>query len=150
MLAEQIELSADAKCAIKSFRDAKPWRGTFEERLEKFHTFAKTFADACGLEVEFVFAGDEQQDTSLPANGGYSAEFNKIVLAGKLSVVTLLFSFGLVAGLARAEALRWAQKLFRHYFPRSWAGCEVSQSGLVVRRRTRTVDDVEEDGDEGE
>jgi hypothetical protein len=137
-------LSDEAKGAVKAFRDAKPWRGTFEERHEKFNTFATAFAEATGLECEFVFVGDETGR----GQGFYSPNANKIVLSGKLSVVTLLFCFGLALGVNRTESLKWAKGVFKHYFPRSFAGC-VEVSGLL-KRREDMVEEQEEEGEEEE
>lgn len=131
MRAEQLILDDAGKAAIKRFRDSKPWRGTFEERLGKFTTFYNELADACAITATFEFVGEE--DLSQPGNGGYDPENHRVVLAGKLSAVTLLFCFGLVGGLGRREALNWSSGLFRHYFPRSFRGCDLV-NGLLVRR----------------
>lgn len=147
MQANRLVLSDEAKAAIKAFRDAKPWRGTFEERHEKFNSFATAFAEGCGLTCTFRFAGDERPNGL--GQGCYNPEVNRIALAGKLSVVTLLFCFGLAVGLERREALKWAKKLFGHYFPRSRANC-VEVNGLLIKRREPEVEDVEEHGDEEE
>lgn len=145
MRASQLVLSDEAKAAVKAFRDAKPWRGTFEERHEKFHAFATAFAEAVGLQCEYVFAGEETGN----GQGGYVARENKIVLSGKLSVVTVLFCFGLAVGLGRLEALKWAKGIFKHYFPRSFAGC-VEVNGLLKRREEMGPEEVEEEGEEEE
>lgn len=122
MRAEQLVLAPAGRQAIKSLRDAKPWRGTFGERKEKFETFAAEFADATGMTVKFEFVGKERR--TKPGNGGYDSTANRIVLIGKLSVITALFCFGSAGGLKRAEALKWARDLFAHFFPRSFARCQ--------------------------
>ena len=144
MRADQVQLSDEAKMAVKAFRDAKPWRGTFDQRREKFETFVTAFSDACGFEVDFEVIGDGE---TAERNGGYVPELNKVFLAGKLSVVTLLFAFGMVAGLSRSQALVWARDLFKHYFPRSYAGCELVGGCLVKRREAEAIEDG---GDEEE
>ena len=129
MRAEQLVLSVAGKDAVKRFRDAKPWGESFAVRLEKFKGFAAEFAEACGMTVKFEFLGDESPGR--PGNGGYDPVGNRVVLVGKLSVVTTLFAFGMVGGLERGEALKWATKLFRHYFPRSFARCRMVNGILV-------------------
>lgn len=148
MQANRLLLSDEGKNAIKAFRDAKPWKGTFEERKEKLETFANAFRDACGLECDFVFVGARDGIEAPHGNGMYHPQANKVVLSDKLSVVTLLFAFGMAAGLNRVEALTWAKGLFRHYFPRSAANC-VEVGGLMVKRR-ETAEEIEDDGDEEE
>lgn len=133
MRAERLILSQEGKEAIKRFRNAKPWRGTFADRQEKFETFHDELAGACGFTTKFEFVGEE--NATRPGNGGYDPTGNRIVLAGKLSVVTMLFCFGLVGELSRAESLKWSGKLFKHYFPRSFARCQQVGTMLLTEGR---------------
>jgi hypothetical protein len=130
MRAEQLVLDDAGKQAIKNFRDSKPWQGSFAERLEKFNTFYRELAAACAVEAPFEFVGAE---TGI-GNGGYDRDNNRILLVGKLSVVTLLYCFAILHGLERGEALAWAKGLFRHYFPRSFRRC--SDVNGVLRKNS--------------
>jgi hypothetical protein len=57
---------------------------------------------------------------------------NKITLTGRLSVVTYLYLFVLATGANWLAALAASRRLFRHFFPRSYAGCR-NEGGLLVR-----------------
>ena len=129
MRADQLVLSAAAQEAVKRFRSAKPWRGTFADRKEKFETFHAELNEACGFETGLLIVGEI--DETRRGNGGYHAESNQIILACKLSVVTYLYGFALAAGLGRPEALTWARELFAQYFPRSFARCRIVE-GCVI------------------
>jgi len=144
MKAEQLTLSASATAALKAFRDSKPWRGSLDQRREKFETFHAALCEATGLTPELVLLEVERDAGVVTGgNGGYSGRRNTIVLAGKLSVVTYLFAFGLLAGLdGRDEAMKWARGLFKHFFPRSAAGC-VEVGGLMLRRPPTEVTEDE-------
>jgi hypothetical protein len=47
-------LNDAANAAVKAFRDAKPWRGTAEERLAKFTELHRGLCRAYGLETILV------------------------------------------------------------------------------------------------
>ncbi len=123
-------LNPAAKTALKKFRASKPWRGTFEERWEKFMTLRQKLSEACDVAPILEFHGNEQLDR--PGNGAWLGRRNTIVLTGKLSVVTFLMCFAGALGMTRDDALGWAQGIFRHYFPRSFGGCR-RQGDLLLR-----------------
>ena len=124
-----LNLNAAASEAIKAFRDAKPWQGTPDERLAKFTELHRGLARAYDLETILVREGNDEQG----ASGGsfFAPRLNRIVLRGKLSVVTYLFCFALACGLQRIAALAWAKDTFRHFFPRSFARC-TDVGGMLV------------------
>jgi hypothetical protein len=149
MRAERLVLSEEGKAAVKKFRDAKPWRGTIEERTAKFETFHAELCAAAGLECGLVL--HEIDPLARHGDGAYDPQGNRIILVRKLSVVTLLYCFGGAAGLGRGEALTWATGLFRHYFPRSFAACRLVRGRLVNEPDAgEDVPEVDPDLEDGE
>jgi len=126
-------LNPTARQSIKSFRDAKPWKGTLGERAAKFAELHRGLCRAYDLETMLVRdeAGDPDH-TGSSAASRYDARTDRIVQRGRLSVVTYLFCFGAAVGMTRGEALGWARDLFAHYFLRSFRGCR-AEGDLLVR-----------------
>jgi hypothetical protein len=124
-------LNPAARAAVKAFRDAKPWRGVRDERGDKFAELHRGLCRAYGLETMLV-----RDDGGDPEGSSGASTFdprkNRITLRGRLSVVTYLFLFAAAAGVSGRAALRVAHGTFRHFFPRSFAGCRVA-GGLLVR-----------------
>ena len=130
--------------ATKAFAKSKPWRGTLEERAEKFHTYhaavaaendlthslivmEETLGDAPGTSTGAIVHVD---DAGLPTHErtGKLA----IVLAKKLSVVTYLFLVAGALGYDRRKALKFAVNLFKQCFPLSFSACRL-EGGLLIR-----------------
>lgn len=127
------ELNAAAKVAVKAFRDSKPWRGTLEERADKFAELHRGMCRAYDLET--ILVRDDAGDiTHEQCSGGseYDARTNRIIQRGRLSVVTYLYLFSLAVGNRRLQGMTLARKTFSHYFPRSFARCR-DIGGLLVK-----------------
>jgi hypothetical protein len=126
-------LTPETRQAIKSFRDAKPWRGDLAERAEKFSTLHRGLCRAYDLETILVRDDAADPDHTGTSGGSYfDPRKNRIVLRGRLSAVTYLFLFGRAVGMTRAKAIVWVREQFAHYFPRSFRGCR-EEGGLLVR-----------------
>ena len=66
-------------------------------------------------------------------NGGIDPDTKRIILVGKLSVVTYFFCFAAAAfGYDRDQAFSWAETLYRRMFPRS-AERMTYGGGLVLK-----------------
>jgi len=105
--------------ANQAFKRSKPWRGSLEQRKEKFMHLNHDLAAVCGIPApELVFG---------PMNGGSSGSSHyipgahQIVLKGRLSVVTFLHEFAHSCGKNEVIACRWSINLFRRCFPRQYA-----------------------------
>lgn len=128
-----IELNPAARQAIKNIRDAKPWRGPLQERADKFATLHREMCRAYDLETMLV--RDDAFDPECTGTSGgsfFNPLKNKIVLMGRLSVVTYLFLLGLATGAGREAAMQFAHEQFRHFFPRSFARCRLVD-GLLIK-----------------
>jgi hypothetical protein len=126
--------SENLLAAMATFKAAKPWRGTVEERKPKFQTLHTTLcaSEGCNwtLSLDYVTA---PETTSVMS--GLKDDTHELVMIGKLSVVTYLFLFaGAAYGMERGEALAWAQALYRQTFPVSAARMTFTEEGLVLNR----------------
>lgn len=145
MRSEPITLNPAGRAALKAFRDSKPWKGTVDQRADKFAELHRGLIAAYELETLLV-----RDDQTVDPNGSSGASMfdsleNRIVLRGRLSVVTYLYCFACAYLLcqstvsrndATAVAIEWAQAQFRHFFPRSARGCR-EDNGLLVRDEPR-------------
>ena len=129
-------LNPAARGAIKAFRDSKPWQGTREGRGAKFAELHRGLCRAYDLETMLVREdNDSSEDTGTSTRSRVDLQTNKIILRGRLSVVTYLFLFAAAAtggNIRPADALTFARDQFRHFFPRSYAGCR-DAGGLMIR-----------------
>jgi hypothetical protein len=101
--------------ALREFRRSRPWRGSVEEREEKFRTLNHALAGAYGIrEPELVV---EALDGTTSGRSHYTPALHRIVLSGKLSVVTYLHEFAHARGMGERGAARWSINLFRRIFP---------------------------------
>lgn len=128
----RVKLNVAAFAAVKAFRRSKAWRGTFEERLEKFTTLKTALADAYGIDPGLVIEFHGEENREQLGNGAYDPRKNTIHLVGKLSVVTFLHCFARARGMTRQEAFRWSLSVFKKMFPVSFARCH--SAGLILIR----------------
>ena len=138
VLDDSVRLNPEATAALKAFRSAKPWRGTFAERCGKFTALHAALAPVYGLEVRLVLPRTETPER--PGNGGFfpadapgvpEAYRGAVVLTGKLSVVTYLHCLGKARGMNRREACRWSINVFRKIFPRSFGAASTDGFRIV-------------------
>lgn len=126
--ATTLTLNDAARAAIKAFRDAKPWRGDLTERGEKFANLHRALTRA--YDMETILVRDDRDATGCSGGSATDLRTNKIMLTGRLSVVTYLFCFAAACGLRRSEAFAFAKDQFRHFFPRSFARC-IEVNGML-------------------
>jgi hypothetical protein len=116
--------------AIRAFARSHPWRGTEDERKEKFRRLNHDLASAYGIpEPELVF---DRLDDSHSGDSSYSPAGHRITLRGRLSVVTLIHEFGHARGMGERGACRWSINLFRRSFPKQYAKL-VHEGHMLVR-----------------
>lgn len=105
--------------AVRTFAQAGPWKGSTESREEKFRQLNQDLASACGIDeptLAFRCLGGKSSGAShyIPGN-------HRIVLMGRLSVVTFLHEFAHALGYGERQACRWSINLFRKCFPRQYS-----------------------------
>jgi hypothetical protein len=131
---DNVRVHADAVAAIRAYRAAKPWRGTFEEQWAKLDTLHTALKAAYGMTCRLVYVptpNPEMRDGGYCPAGSGTPYDDCVVLAGKVSVVTYLLGIGFARGKDRREAMGWAVSVFKRFFPRSFAGCDTSGPMLV-------------------
>ena len=131
---------------IGDFRNAGPWAGTIAERKAKFENCFYRLCEAAGLDqdgwrVEFEIPNRFSEWTSSGSSHANYME-KKMVLRGRLSVITLFHEFGHayfgVEGgnleLAQIEAQDFAKRLFQEYFPDKFARLRTNpETGLLEK-----------------
>jgi hypothetical protein len=119
--------------AMQQFADAKPWSGTVEERQQKFIRRNRALTFAYGVtEPDLVF---EVLDGGTSGRSRYEAAQHRIVLAGRLSVITYLHEFAHSMGHSERMACRWSVNLFRLAFPQKFSGL-IQVGHLLINPRS--------------
>ena len=112
--------------AVRAFAKSKPWRGTLEERQEKFRSLNQALSIAYTVQCpQLVFRGNGEGDSGRSC---YIPMVDVIVMSGRLSVVTFLHEWGhRLSGASERKACRWSLNLFRKCFPKSWSRLRFDQ-----------------------
>lgn len=104
--------------AMRSFKKSRPWSGSIEKRKEKFRRLNKALAGCYGRPApDLVF---ERINNSSSARSRYEPAANRIVIVGRLSVVSFLHEFGHALGKGEWQACKWSINLFRKVIPREF------------------------------
>jgi hypothetical protein len=121
--------------ALRAFRRARPWRGTFEERATKFAALHAELCRIYGLDTRLSQRSWRRIDVAC-----YVPSADRIVLP-RLSVVTYLHELGHARGWDERQTCKWSINLFRRIFPRSYARCR-HRGHMLVRdgRRPRRAE----------
>ena len=110
---------AAALRAVRAFAESNPWKGTVAQRKQKFRALNDSLAVAYGItEPELLF---ESIDGSHSGASHYIPALHRIVMVGKLSVVTYLHEFAHARAIGERGACRWSINLFRRCFPRQFS-----------------------------
>ena len=117
---DQMPYRPEVTHAVIRFARRHPWRGTVEDREAKFEQLNRDLATACGIAVPALNC--QCIDGSSSGSSHYIPTQHRIVLVGKLSVVTYLHEFAHALGMDERDACRWSINLFRRCFPEAvWA-----------------------------
>ena len=77
--------------AAKSFASSKPWRGSLNERQQKFQQLHAALRQIYNVNPTLIFLGDGTGDSGL---SNFQARTNVITVCGRLSVITFLHEWG--------------------------------------------------------
>ncbi len=119
ILDDQMSYSSALLHAVKEFAELKPWQGSSKSRQEKFRQLNRSMAEAYRIEPPKLVFG--RLDGGSTEASHYIHREHRIVLTGKLSVITFLHEFGHALGYGEREACRWSINLFRKCFPRQYS-----------------------------
>jgi len=117
-----MKYKGDALRALKAFRRAKAWQGDLGERQEKFMTLHRALCGVYGLNTMLEF-NNNSEEPGTSGNSYFDPANDRIVLQGKLSVVTYLHELGHARGWDERYACIWSVNLFARIFPRSFERC---------------------------
>ena len=137
---ESMRFRASALRAVRRFAEANPWRGTIDERKDKFLQLNRSLADAYNIDVPNLRFGIIDGTSS--GGSHYIPARHRIVLVGKLSVVTYLHEFAHARGMGERGACRWSINLFRRCFPNQYARL-VGRGHMLIKPATIRRDDVQ-------
>ena len=143
---DDMRFKASALRAVRQFAEAHPWRGSLDERKEKFRGLNQSLAVAYGIdepELEFGVI-----DGSSSGSSHYIPSLYRIVMVGKLSVVTYLHEFSHARGMGERGACRWSINLFRKVFPQQYARL-VGRGHMLIKPASITRDNGEARQGEG-
>ena len=118
VLDDQMRFSPAALRAVRAFSDARPWAGSVEERKEKFRKLNKELSEAYNITEPGLAFG--RLDGMSSGSSHYIPHLHRIVLVGKLSVVTYLHEFAHSRGIGEQGACRWSINSFRRGFPKQF------------------------------
>ncbi len=105
--------------AVERFATASPWQGSLISRKKKFQQLNCDLARACNIEQPTLAFGSLYGGSS--GSSFYNPSLHRIVITGKLSVVTVLLEKSNALGYDEEAACRWSINLFRKCFPRQYS-----------------------------
>jgi len=130
VISDSMRFKPSVLVAIMHFKAAEPYRGTLNERHQKFKTLHAALCAAYEITPPQLIFGTDLASCS--GRSCYLLEMNAIILRGRLSVVTYLHEFAHARGLNERQAARWSLNLFRRCFPKSWS--HATFEGHMIRR----------------
>jgi hypothetical protein len=130
ILEERMAYPEQVLLAIQRFAKTAPWIGSLAERKDKFKQLNHDLAEACGIpEPDLTF---RRLDGGTSTASRYIAPMHRIVMMGKLSIVSYLHEFGHAMKMGEREACRWSINLFRRCFPTQY-GHLVHVGHMLIR-----------------
>lgn len=137
----------DAVYAAKQYAKAKPWKGTFAERVAKLRAFHADLGDAYDIDIALVV---DAEGDSPPENANGFVTYDgpggtTIVLDPAFAVLTYLRLFAEALEYDRelrftpskegiaGYAARWANGLFKKAFPKSWDKLVARNAPILTR-----------------
>ena len=116
--------------AVRRFAQANPWHGSLDERKAKFLQLNQALAAAYNIDDPDLRFGTIDGTSS--GGSHYIPARHRIVLIGRLSVVTYLHEFAHARGMGERGACRWSINLFRRCFPTQYARL-VGRGHMLIR-----------------
>lgn len=140
VLDDGAQFNQQALRAVKGFAADGPWTGSQNSRKEKFIRLNRELAAAYDIEAPNLTFGLINRTCSGASH--YIPSRHKIVITGRLSVVTYLHEFAHARGLGERASCRWSINLFRRCFPEQFARLVARGHMLIspasLERRTGT------------
>jgi hypothetical protein len=122
VLDDHLEFPSEVLAAINAIAASGPWTGSLTQRRAKFAGLNRALAAACGIPEPALVL--RRIDGCCSGASHYIPAVHRIVMVGKLSVITFLHEFGHALGMSERETCRWSINLFRRYFPQEYASLQ--------------------------
>ncbi len=119
VLDDEIVYSDELLCVLRIFAASNPWKGSPRIRQRKYRQINHLMAIACRIDKPLLVFDRLDGDSSGASD--FITRVHRIVIVGKLSVVTYLLEFAHALGFDEQEACRWSINLFRKCFPRQYS-----------------------------
>ncbi len=119
VLDEEITYPDELLCVLRIFAASNPWKGSLRTRQRKFRQLNHLMAVVCRIDEPLLAFG--RLDGGSSGASYYTARDHRILITGRLSVVTFLHEFGHALGFDEKAACRWSINLFRKCFPRQYS-----------------------------
>ena len=133
MFDDQMKYKRETIKAMKKFKAANPWKGTVDERFEKFTALCdelKVIYTLPGLELDAHI----QRPYSTSVSSCYCPSEKLILLSGRFSVITFLHEFAHAMDKNEFGATRWSVNLFRKIFHEKMDALK-SNGHCLIRRQ---------------
>ncbi len=118
---DSMRFRPDVLTAVRAFKASHPWRGSLDERHQKFRKLYADLSSAYGIDPpRLVFGNDHVSDSGRSA---YLPKMRTVVLRGKLSISTALHEYAHHLGKNERQACRWSLNLFKRVWPILFSRC---------------------------
>ena len=121
--------------ALKELKTANPWKGTRNQRIEKFEKLNSKLCTIFGrrVSVNYDELGESPDNWSGSGRTSYLVDSQTIVPRGRLSVITFLHKWLNIVNvdeeLEEIDTLELAAELFKTVFPDKFAKLRQTSNG---------------------
>jgi len=138
----EIRNKKEFRLAFQKLKRSKAWRGTIDERKQKFINCHMELNSIYGRDINLEFNGISEEYNNIngaSALSGYYPSDNTIVLSCKLSVITFMQLWLRAIGVDPLDAITLSKEVFSEIFPVS-ARKLLNVDGLYVKADPNTND----------
>lgn len=126
-----VEIKKETYIIMRKFKKMKPYRGTLEERKQKFKWLNKELSKLYNIPIpKLIFENNYSYIFS--GYSYYNSATHTICLYGRLSIITYLHEFAHALGYGEEEARNFSQTIFKTTFPILWSKLK-EVDGLMIK-----------------
>lgn len=116
-----MEVNQNLVDLLNEWKKQHLWQGTIDERKQKFLWMNEHMQVLFRKPIILDFDITEESDKIPNASASSYYYRNKIVLIGRLSVITFLHEWAHAIGMNQKEAVDWSLLHFKEAFPKSFS-----------------------------
>jgi len=125
-----VKIKEETYIIMRKFKKMKPYRGTLEERKEKFKWLNKELSKLYNIPIpELIFIINNHKHSGYSY---YNCLTHTICLQGRLSIITYLHEFAHALGYGEEGARKFSQTIFKKTFPILWSKLK-EVDGLMIK-----------------